>query len=240
MKKLLLLLAGLLFAVLPSVAQQKVADITNRVVTQSADLTPGYYILNCYYLKQEEDAHTKPNGSVLYTNVNNNRNIQSDAAGFINERNTQLYDNQANYIWQVKQNDTDGSWTIRNIQTNVYFPLDNNKGENMQNPVTKATAFFTLKDKTGTDALNRTYSGIVLQTTAANDEGWSVFANYGGSGNPTLSYWTSGGGGEVLFQFVEVQNVDMNIIYPFHTSAAPSDGQFNEKTKYVQILREDN
>lgn len=232
MKKLLLLLAGLLFAVLPSVAQQKVADITNRVVTQSADLTPGYYILNCYYLKQEEDAHTKPNGSVLYTNVNNNRNIQSDAAGFINERNTQLYDNQANYIWQVKQNDTDGSWTIRNIQTNVYFPLDNDKGENMQNPVTKATAFFTLKDKTGTDALNRTYSGIVLQTTAANDEGWSVFANYGGSGNPTLSYWTSGGGGEVLFQFVEVQNVDMNIIYPFHTSAAPSDGQFNEKTKW--------
>lgn len=232
MKKLLLFLAGLLFAVLPSAAQQKVADITDRVVTQSADLTPGYYILNCYYLKQKEDAHTKPNGSVLYTNVDNNRNIQSDAAGFINERNTQLYDNQANYIWQVKQNDTDGSWTIRNIQTNVYFPLDDVKGENMQNPVTKATAFFTLKDKTGTDDLNRTYSGIVLQTTAANDEGWSVFANYGGSGNPTLSYWTSGGGGEVLFQFVEVQNVDMNIIYPFHTSAAPSDGQFNEKTKW--------
>lgn len=232
MKKLLLFLAGLLFAVLPSAAQQKVADITDRVVTQSADLTPGYYILNCYYLKQKEDAHTKPNGSVLYTNVDNNRNIQSDAAGFINERNTQLYDNQANYIWQVKQNDTDGSWTIRNIQTNVYFPLDDDKGKNMQNPVTKATAFFTLKDKTGTDDLNRTYSGIVLQTTAANDEGWSVFANYGGSGNPTLSYWTSGGGGEVLFQFVEVQNVDMNIIYPFHTSAAPSDGQFNEKTKW--------
>ena len=225
-------MAGLLFAVLPSAAQQKVADITDRVVTQSADLTPGYYILNCYYLKQKEDAHTKPNGSVLYTNVDNNRNIQSDAAGFINERNTQLYDNQANYIWQVKQNDTDGSWTIRNIQTNVYFPLDDDKGKNMQNPVTKATAFFTLKDKTGTDDLNRTYSGIVLQTTAANDEGWSVFANYGGSGNPTLSYWTSGGGGEVLFQFVEVQNVDMNIIYPFHTSAAPSDGQFNEKTKW--------
>lgn len=231
MKKLLLLLAGLLFAVLPSAAQQKVADITDRVVTKAADLTSGYYILNCYYLKQSGDDYTKPNGSVVYSNASNNRDIQSDAAGFINERKTQLNDNQANYIWFVKKAN-DGTYTIRNIQTNVYFPLDSETGDNMVNPETKEAAVYTLRDKEDTDILNRTYSGIVLQTTADNSESWSVFANYGGSGNPTLSYWTAGGGGEVLFQFVEVKNIDFNIVYPFHTSAAPSNGVFNEETKW--------
>lgn len=238
MKKLLLLLAGLLFAVLPSVAQQKIADITDRVVTKAADLTSGYYILNCYYLKQSGDADTKPNGSVVYKTVENQRNIQSDAAGFINEEKTQLNNNQASYIWFVKKAD-DGTYTIRNAETNIYFPLDSEKGKNMSNPASKKAAVYTLKDKKGTDILNRTYSGIVLQTTADNGESWSVFANYGGSGNPTLSYWTAGGGGEVLFQFVEVKNIDFDFIYPFHTSAAPSNGTFSEKTKW-QLLTINN
>lgn len=64
------------------------------------------------------------------------------------------------------------------------------------------------------------------------------FVNQVANTDPNLSYWTTGAG-EVLFNFVQVTDVDYNVIYPMHTSAAPTNNQFSPNTKW-QLLTINN
>lgn len=245
MKKLLLLLAGLLFAVLPSFGQNKTANITDRIVIQSADLTSGYYLINCYIPKTEQDGEVvKPQGSLYFNSSRNDRPFNVTSDGFIFEGKTQVDYDQAKYIWYVSKNE-DGQIKIRNISQKIYLPVDVNRNNNMADPATKAAAEFTGIDKSITDDLGRDLTGIVLMTAQTDVENGqtlnrTIYANWETGKDPNLSYWSTGGG-EIMFQFVEVTDVNFNITYPFHTSAAPANDEFNANTKWQLLnIKADN
>ena len=239
MKKLLLLLAGLLFAVLPSKAQDKIAEITSTVVTNIEDLTTGYYVINCYIPRTqgdvEQNSPEKPWGSLYYNPNRLDRPFDVTSDGFIFEGQSQVSSEQAAYIWFVSK-DESGILKIQNVKKDVYIPVDPEMNKNMNMTSAKATATLKGSNKTYTDILERTMSGIVLQYTEESVTGgpWTIYANYASPQDPNLSYWTSGDG-EVMFQFVKLQNIDFSFKYPFKTSIAPTAEGFHPETRW-QLL----
>ena len=243
MKKLLLLLAGLLFAVLPSKAQDKIAEITSTVVTNIEDLTTGYYVINCYIPRTQDDVNNnspeKPWGSLYYNPNRPDRPFDVTSDGFIFEGQSQVSSEQAAYIWFVSK-DESGILKIQNVKKDVYIPVDPERNKNMNMTSAKATATLKGSNKTYTDVLERTMSGIVLQYTeeSVTKGPWTIYANYATPEDPNLSYWTSGDG-EVIFQFVKLQNIDFSFKYPFKTSIAPTAEGFSPNTYwYYMTVRE--
>lgn len=239
MKKLLLFLAGLLFAVLPSNAQDKIAEITSTVVTNIEDLTTGYYVINCYIPRTQGDVDQntpeKPWGSLYYNPNRLDRPFDVTSDGFIFEDQSQVSSEQGAYIWFVSK-DESGILKIQNVKKDVYIPVDPERNKNMNMESAKATATLKGSNKTYTDILERTMSGIVLQYTeeSVTDGPWTIHANYASPQDPNLSYWTSGDG-EVIFQFVKLQNIDFSFKYPFKTSIAPTAEGFHPETRW-QLL----
>lgn len=239
MKKLLLLLAGLLFAVLPSKAQDKIAEITSTVVTNIEDLTTGYYIINCYIPRTKGDVDNnspeKPWGSLYYNPNRLDRPFDVTSDGFIFEGQSQVNSEQSAYIWLVNK-DESGILKIQNVSKEVYIPVDPDRNRNMN--MTSAKDAATLKgiNKTFTDVLEREMSGIVLQYTneSVANAPWTIYANYESPKDPNLSYWTTGEG-EVMFQFVKLQNIDFSFKYPFKSSIAPTAEGFHPETRW-QLL----
>lgn len=234
MKKLLLLVAGLLFSILPSSAQTAIADITSTVAKSINDLTSGYYIINCNVPRTSSDASTKPSGSLYYNSSRLDRPFDV-ADGFITEGQSQLNEDKSAYVWYVEK-DESGLLKIRNVSSDIYLPIDAARNNNMSNPNTKETATFVGVDKTMTDALNRSLTGIVLKYSdeSVSNAPWTVFANQESGKEPNLSYWTTGDG-EIMFQFVKLDNVDLSIKFPFKFSEAPSNGQFAENTHWYYL-----
>lgn len=239
MKKLLLLLAGLLFAVLPSKAQDKIAEITSTVVTNIEDLTTGYYVINCYIPRTKGDVDQnspeKPWGSLYYNPNRLDRPFDVTSDGFIFEGQSQVSSEQAAYIWFVSK-DESGILKIQNVKKEVYIPVDPDRNKNMNMGSAKEAATLKGINKTYTDILERTMSGIVLQYTeeSVTKGPWTIHANYASPQDPNLSYWTSGDG-EVIFQFVKLQNIDFSFKYPFKTSIAPTAEGFSPNTYWYYM-----
>lgn len=244
MKKFFTLLVGLVFAaILPSYSQEKVAEITSTVIKNSSELNSGYYIINCY-IPKIADQDLKPSGSLYYNSGRNDRPFDVTRNGFIFEGESQINTDQANYIWYVSKGEN-GEIKIRNISQKIYFPKDTDRNNNMGDAATKAAEIFLAEDKTYTDANGTQMEGVVLVTQAQySDNGVSqtrsIYANHVSDTDPNLSYW-SRGDGEIIFQFVQVRNINFNIEYPFHTSVAPTGNEFDSNTRWQLLnIKQDN
>ena len=237
MKKLLLSLVGLLFAVVPTMAQRAIATATGKVIKTVSELKAGYYLIDCYIPFEESETVQKPNGSLYYETANASNRPFRVHNGFITTNLTQgsvISKDQAKYLWQVEAGATNGTFKIKHVSTDTYLPKDAAKNNNMNNPSSKEAAELSVVDKSYTDGHQNELNGIVLYIQNGN-ETWSVFTNYAKPTDPNLSYWTKGGGGEVMFQFHEVTNVSMDLTTQFEISPEPTNGTFAEGTKW-QLL----
>ena len=234
MKKLLHLLAGLLFAVLKSKAQNVYTVYTNRVINDPTALKSGEYLNYC-------EASGKNPGFLFYKNDDNSRPFRfnngiSIATGYVSN---------AYYVWTVAEVEENGKklYTFTNKQDNSKYLLkDNNWNQNMAISADKEKA--KLEAVPYTDEIGVKTIALKLPEQITPPEGTAnadpyIFCN--AAGDPNLSYWGSDNPkGAVHFTFYPVSESSSPAPkYPFLLSDAPKDGQFAEKT-YWYFLKLNN
>lgn len=225
MKKLLLLLAGLLFAVLPSKAQNGYTVDPNSVINDPTALKPGEYLIYC-------EASGKTPGFLFYKSDDNGRPFRfnngiSIAAGYVSN---------AYYVWTVAEVEENGKklYTFTNKQDNSKYLLKDNKwNQNMAIGADKEIAKLEAVPYTDENGFKTITLKLPEQITppegTANADPY-IFCN--ADGDPNLSYWGSDNPkGAVHFTFYPVTaSSDPAPKYPFLLSDAPKDGQFAENT----------
>lgn len=233
MKKLLLFLAGLLFAVLPSKAQSGYTVDPNSVINDPTALKSGEYLIYC-------EASGKTPGFLFYKNDDNARPFRfnngiSIAAGYVSN---------AYYVWTVAEVEENGKtlYTFTNKQDNSKYLLkDNMWNRNMAISADKEIA--KLEAVPYTDEIGVKTIALKLPEQITPPEGEAnadpyIFCNT--AGDPNLSYWGSDNPkGAVHFTFYPVSESSTAPKYPFLLSDAPKDGQFAEKT-YWYFLKLNN
>ena len=234
MKKLLHLLAGLLFAVLPSKAQNGYTVDPNSVINNPTALKSGEYLIYC-------EASGKTPGFLFYKNDDNSRPFRfnngiSIAAGYVSN---------AYYVWTVTKVVENGKtlYTFTNKQDNSKYLLkDNMWNRNMAISADKEIA--KLEAVPYTDEIGVKTIALKLPEQITPPEGEAnadpyIFCNT--AGDPNLSYWGSDNPkGAVHFTFYPVSETSSPAPeYPFLLSDAPKDGQFAEKT-YWYFLKLNN
>lgn len=233
MKKLLHLLAGLLFAVLPSKAQNGYTVDPNSVINNPTALKSGEYLIYC-------EASGKTPGFLFYKNDDNSRPFRfnngiSIAAGYVSN---------AYYVWTVTEVVENGKtlYTFTNKQDNSKYLLkDNIWNQNMAISADKEIA--KLEAVPYTDEIGVKTIALKLPEQITPPEGEAnadpyIFCN--AAGDPNLSYWGSDNPkGAVHFTFYPVSESSTAPKYPFLLSDAPKDGQFAEKT-YWYFLKLNN
>lgn len=234
MKKLLHLLAGLLFAVLPSKAQNGYTVDPNSVINNPTALKSGEYLIYC-------EASGKTPGFLFYKNDDNSRPFRfnngiSIAAGYVSN---------AYYVWTVTEVVENGKtlYTFTNKQDNSKYLLkDNMWNRNMAISADKEIA--KLEAVPYTDEIGVKTIALKLPEQITPPEGEAnadpyIFCNT--AGDPNLSYWGSDNPkGAVHFTFYPVSETSSPAPeYPFLLSDAPKDGQFAEKT-YWYFLKLNN
>ena len=234
MKKLLHLLAGLLFAVLPSKAQNGYTVDPNSVINDPTALKSGEYLIYC-------EASGKTPGFLFYKNDDNGRPFRfnngiSIATGYVSN---------AYYVWTVAEVEENGKklYTFTNKQDNSKYLLkDNNWNQNMAISADKEKA--KLEAVPYTDEIGVKTIALKLPEQITPPEGEAnadpyIFCN--AAGDPNLSYWGSDNPeGAVHFTFYPVsESSSLAPKYPFLLSDAPKGGQFAENTHwYYWTLRD--
>lgn len=227
-------MAGLLFAVLPSKAQNGYTVDPNSVINNPTALKSGEYLIYC-------EASGKTPGFLFYKNDDNSRPFRfnngiSIAAGYVSN---------AYYVWTVTEVVENGKtlYTFTNKQDNSKYLLkDNVWNQNMGISADKEIA--KLEAVPYTDEIGVKTIALKLPEQITPPEGKAnadpyIFCNT--AGDPNLSYWGSDNPkGAVHFTFYPVSESSSPAPrYPFLLSEAPKDGQFAENT-YWYFLKLNN
>lgn len=236
MKKLLHLLAGLLFAVLPSKAQNGYTVNPNSVINDPTALKSGEYLIYC-------EASGKTPGFLFYKNGDNNRPFRFNNGISI----TAGYVSNAYYVWTVAEVEENGKrlYTFTNKQDNSKYLLkDNMWNRNMAISADKEIAKLEAVPYTDEIGVKTIALKLPEQITPWGDNANAdpyIFCNAPASEDLNLSYWGSDNPkGAVHFTFYPVSESSSPAPrYPFRLSDAPKDGQFAENT-YWYFLKLNN
>ena len=228
MKKLLLFLAGLLFAVLPSNSQEtelKTYRISKVGITKVEALTEGDYIIyavpggtgkNPAYVGYR-DNNDDPNGKIfIKPGLNVSTEVVSDE----------------NFIWTVTK-DTEGNISIalKSAPEEKFWTKDSKWGNNMSGT---DKAIYIPENNDGTTGISLRLKDII--NTGGNASTTSpayVCCNFTNTNNEyRLSYW-EGKTGSTKFTFYKLQEKTDN--YPFICSDAPTAEGFSPNTYWYYM-----
>ena len=219
MKKLLLLLAGLLFAVLPSVAQTSYV-VSSTGITRGEDLTSGDYLI--YVIpdgtKTPGYVHYSPTGGRHYLTypLNISSGIVSDPM----------------YIWTVTKTPQNNFEVVLKSDPTKFWIDDVEWGQNMTGSQNKAVLITEDSEQ-----------GIKFRPAEEmnNNNGTSATNTYMNCNGPmgennaytSLSYW-GGSNDAATFIFYKVEEAE-NLEYPFLLSDAPNADGFAENTYWYYL-----
>lgn len=222
MKKLLLLLAGLLFAVLPSVAQITYA-VNQNGITKGEDLTSGDYLI--YVIPDG----TKTPGYVHYstTGVSGRHYLTyplNISSGIVSD---------PMYIWTVTKTPQNNFEVVLKSDPTKFWIDDVKWGQNMTGSQNKAVLITEdseqgikfrpaeeMKDNSNTTLATNTYmncNGPIGENNAYT----------------SLSYW-GGSNGAATFIFYKVTETEASE-FPFVLSDAPTSSSFAENTYWYYL-----
>ena len=233
MKKLLLLLAGLLFAVLPSKAQETESTsyrVSEVGITKVEALTEGDYII-----------YAVPGGTGKNPAYVGYRDNNDDSKGKVfikpglDVSTGEVSD--VNYIWTVTK-DTEGNISIalKSAPEEKFWTKDSKWGNNMSG-TDKAIYIPENNDGTNTGISLRLKDIIKTGANASTTSPAYVCCNLTNTSNEyCLSYW-EGKTGSTKFTFYKLQEKTDN--YPFICSDAPTAEGFSPNTYwYYMTVRE--
>ena len=222
MKKLLLLLAGLLFAVLPSVAQTSYV-VSSTGITRGEDLTSGDYLI--YVIPDG----TKTPGYVHYstTGVSGRHYLTyplNISSGIVSD---------PMYIWTVTKTPQNNFEVVLKSDPTKFWIDDVKWGQNMTGSQNKAVLITEdseqgikfrpaeeMKDNSNTTLATNTYmncNGPIGENNAYT----------------SLSYW-GGSNGAATFIFYKVTETEASE-FPFVLSDAPTSSSFAENTYWYYL-----
>ena len=222
MKKLLLLLAGLLFAVLPSVAQTSYV-VSSTGITRGEDLTSGDYLI--YVIPDG----TKTPGYVHYstTGVSGRYYLTyplNISSGIVSD---------PMYIWTVTKTQQNNFEVVLKSDPTKFWIDDVKWGQNMTGSQNKAVLITEdseqgikfrpaeeMKDNSNTTLATNTYmncNGPIGENNAYT----------------SLSYW-GGSNGAATFIFYKVTETEASE-FPFVLSDAPTSSSFAENTYWYYL-----
>lgn len=224
MKKLLLLLAGLLFAVLPSVAQTSYV-VSSTGITRGEDLTSGDYLIYAipdgtktpgYVHYYAPDDPNKSNRHYLTYPLDISSGIVSDPM----------------YIWTVTKTPQNNFEVVLKSDPTKFWIDDVKWGQNMTGSQNKAVLITEDSEQ-----------GIKFRPAEEmnNNNGTSATNTYMNCNGPigennaytSLSYW-GGSNGAATFIFYKVEEAE-NLEYPFLLSDAPNTDGFAENTYWYYL-----
>lgn len=232
MKKLLLLLAGLLFAVLPSKAQETESTsyrVSETGITKVEALTEGDYIIY-----GTPDGTDKTPAYVSYWNNDGNKGKVFIKPG-LDVSTGEVSD--VNYIWTVTK-DAEGNISIalKSAPEEKFWIKDSQWNDNMLG-TDKAIYIPENNDGTNTGISLRLKDIINTNGGSTTTSPAYVCCNYTSTNNLyCLSYW-EGKTGSTKFTFYKLQEKTDN--YPFICSDAPTAEGFSPNTYwYYMTVRE--
>lgn len=227
MKKLLLLLAGLLWYIIPTKAQTTTYPMTDEVINESENLKAGTYIIHC-------ETSDGKSGYLYYKTDDNSRPFRFNESS--PTHNTY-------YVWtvsEVTREDGKKLYTIANVGDPTKSLLkDPQWNKNMSIDNSKSVA--ELEAETYTDASGEKTIALKLPERINPADGYAnadpyIFCNT--AGDPNLSYWGGNASGAVHFRFYPVTAVTSS--YPFVLSDAPTDGKFADNTYWYYMTISEN
>lgn len=165
--------------------------------TAAADLTDGYYVLKTLSKKVTGYIYHNPANSGRPFRQKIETNVPLTAVGMNLE-----------YVWKLTKNATDGTFTLRNVGTQGYFPAEDGHLKNFTSS-TEASNAANLKFSTP-DGITLD-GGVLLYETnhkGADDKDLYIYANTTDENN--LSYWEGGSITDAIVQFAfyKVENLD--------------------------------
>lgn len=165
--------------------------------TAAADLTDGYYVLKTLSKNVTGYIYHNPANSGRPFRQKIEANVPLTAVGMNLE-----------YVWKLTKNATDGTFTLRNVGTQGYFPAEDGHLKNFTSS-TEASNAANLKFSTP-DGITLD-GGVLLYETnhkGADDKDLYIYANTTDENN--LSYWEGGSISDAIVQFAfyKVENLD--------------------------------
>lgn len=165
--------------------------------TPAAELTDGYYVLKTLSKNVTGYIYHNPANSGRPFRQKIEANVPLTAVGMNLE-----------YVWKLTKNTTDGTFTLRNVGTQGYFPAEDGHLKNFTSS-TEASNAANLKFST---AEGITLDGGVLlyETNHKGEEDKDLYIYANTTDENNLSYWEGGSisNAIVQFAFYKVENLD--------------------------------
>lgn len=224
MKKLLFLLAGLLFSILPSSAQEQTTyAISSTGITKANELETGDYII--YVIP---DGTKKPGYVNYYPEDDKDKSSRHFLTYPLDVSSGMVTD--PNYVWTVTKNEAGNFSVALKNNASIYWIDDTKWGQNFtgsNNP-----AILTAEDSE---------QGIIFKPAEEmqTDGGAPATNTYINVNGPlstnwnSLSYWGSGAT-PAIFTFYKVNEITAQS-YPFLLSDEPDENGFKENTHWYYI-----
>ena len=116
---------------------------------------------------------------------------------------TGVTDEQMNYVWELVNDEGQGTFTLLNMEKYVYMPADEYRNLNMTGSTLPANLTLTAVEQDGVRAEGKWF---VAQTNYKNGENTLFIHTNAPGGHPCLSYWDGNnlGGTSICVQFYKV------------------------------------
>lgn len=165
--------------------------------TAAADLTDGYYVLKTLSKNVTGYIYHNPANSGRPFRQKIEANVPLTAVGMNLE-----------YVWKLTKNTTDGTFTLRNVGTQGYFPAEDGHLKNFTSS-TEASNAANLKFSTP-DGITLDGGVLLYETNHKGEEDKDLYIYANTTDENNLSYWEGGSisNAIVQFAFYKVENLD--------------------------------